>query len=268
LPEGFYRACGFHVCGGRAVRIDILERLGDQIRPLVSWKPDGEKTEAPAGALGGGAFKVQPDMMAILGCSHEELNGVLKALGYRLERRPVTPQPAAGAASASNGAATETADGAATETADGAAANAHATASHDSPDNHANSDNEEPQADEAARAATENGARAAEPVYEEIWRPRRRPERRKRPRQQDKAAQGEPRNAPRQSRQTEGEQARGAKPANDKRGPKKKRAAHGKGQAKPAASADKKQAAVDPDSPFAALQGLKDKMERDMQERA
>jgi len=257
LPEGFYRACGFHVCGGRAVRIDILERLGDQIRPLVSWKPDGQNAEPPAGALGGGAFKVQPDMMAILGCSHEELNGVLKALGYRLERRPVTPQPAAGAS-----------NGAATGTPDGEAANAHATAAHDSPDNHANSDNEEPQADEPARAANEDGAHAAEPVYEEIWRPRRRPERRKRPRQQDKAAQGEPRNAPRQSRQTEGEQARGAKPANDKRGPKKKRAAHGKGQAKPAANAGKKQAAVDPDSPFAALQGLKDKMERDMQERA
>ena len=94
LPEAFYRACGFHLCGNRAVRLDILERLGDLIRPLVSWKPNGEAAEPPPGALGGGAFKVQPDMMAILGCSQDELNGVLKALGYRLERRPVTPQPA------------------------------------------------------------------------------------------------------------------------------------------------------------------------------
>lgn len=31
VPEAFYRVTGFHVCGPRAVRIDMLERLADQI---------------------------------------------------------------------------------------------------------------------------------------------------------------------------------------------------------------------------------------------
>ena len=31
LPEAFYRVAGFHLCGPRAVRIDMLERLADQI---------------------------------------------------------------------------------------------------------------------------------------------------------------------------------------------------------------------------------------------
>ena len=239
LPEGFYRACGFHVCGGRAVRIDILERLGDQIRPLVSWKPDGESAEPPAGALGGGAFKVQPDMMAILGCSQEELNGVLKALGYRLERRP----SASRTAHAEGEASPQT-------------QSVCATAGEAAPS--------EPETAEAANAE----AQPAEPQYEEIWRPRRRPERRKRPQQQDRAGETERRNAPRDARKLDGDQSQETKRANDKRGTKKKRAAPGKSALKSTANTDKKQPAVDPDSPFAALQGLKEKMERDMQERA
>ena len=39
VPKGFYRAAGFHVCGERAVRVDILERLADLIRPAVSYRP-------------------------------------------------------------------------------------------------------------------------------------------------------------------------------------------------------------------------------------
>ena len=34
-PEAFYRAYGYHVCGPRAVRLDMLERLADLIRPLL-----------------------------------------------------------------------------------------------------------------------------------------------------------------------------------------------------------------------------------------
>ena len=38
MPEAFYRACGYHLCGPRAVRMDILERLADMIRPLIAWR--------------------------------------------------------------------------------------------------------------------------------------------------------------------------------------------------------------------------------------
>jgi ATP-dependent RNA helicase SUPV3L1/SUV3 len=90
IPEAFYRACGFHVCGPRIVRIDILERLADFIRPLLGWraKPNNT-TPAPKGSTGDGGFTVIPEMMSILGCSPEEVGHVLKALGFRVERRPV-----------------------------------------------------------------------------------------------------------------------------------------------------------------------------------
>lgn len=92
VPEAFYRAYGFHVCGPRAVRFDILERLADLIRPLLAFrsKPN-EPAMPPKGSTGDGGFTVTPDMMSILGCSPEELSQVLKALGFRLDRRLVTP---------------------------------------------------------------------------------------------------------------------------------------------------------------------------------
>ncbi|MEM1371327.1 MAG: helicase, partial [Pseudomonadota bacterium] len=92
IPDEFYRAYGYHVCGPRAVRLDILERLSDQIRPLVSWrkKPDSD-AQPPKGASGDGGFIAQPEMMSILGCSPDELSEVLKAVGFKLERRRKRP---------------------------------------------------------------------------------------------------------------------------------------------------------------------------------
>ncbi len=90
VNENYYRAFGFHLCGPRAVRLDILERLADLIRPLLAWRAErANGAEQPAGATGDGGFKATPDMMSILGCSPDELGEVLKALGFRLERRPL-----------------------------------------------------------------------------------------------------------------------------------------------------------------------------------
>src|SRR5690606_16859498 len=96
VPEVFYRACGYHVCGPRAVRIDILERLADLIRPLLAWRPNPENPSAtpPKGSTGDGGFVVIPEMMSILGCSPDELSAVFTSLGFRLDRRPVKPAPA------------------------------------------------------------------------------------------------------------------------------------------------------------------------------
>ncbi|MBI1385754.1 MAG: helicase [Rhizobiales bacterium] len=96
-PEEFYRIAGFHLCGPRAVRIDMLERLSDMIRPLVAWRRpdeghDGAKP-APRGATGDGGFVVLPEMMSILGCSSDELGAVLNALGFRMEKRPLASMP-------------------------------------------------------------------------------------------------------------------------------------------------------------------------------
>jgi ATP-dependent RNA helicase SUPV3L1/SUV3 len=95
LPDEFYRAAGFGVTGPRAVRVDMLERLADIIRPLTSWKPTEANAEPPIGAAGGGAFKIRPEMMSIMGCSGDELSAILESLGFRKEMRPVK-RPAAG----------------------------------------------------------------------------------------------------------------------------------------------------------------------------
>ena len=58
-PEAFYRAYGYHVCGPRAVRLDMLERLADLIRPLLGWRGNNGATP-PKGATGDGGFTVDP----------------------------------------------------------------------------------------------------------------------------------------------------------------------------------------------------------------
>ncbi len=91
IPEAFYRAYGFHVCGPRAVRIDMLERLADLIRPLLSWRAKAGGDTPPKGSTGDGGFTVIPEMMSILGCSPEELGQVLSVLGFRSEKRELAP---------------------------------------------------------------------------------------------------------------------------------------------------------------------------------
>src|SRR5262249_9028022 len=96
LPEAFYRVAGYHLCGPRAVRIDMLERLSDLIRPLVAWRFDpNNQAPPPKGATGDGGFRTTSEMMSILGCSATELGNVLKVLGFRLDRRRVDAAAAA-----------------------------------------------------------------------------------------------------------------------------------------------------------------------------
>lgn len=91
VPAEFYRAYGFHMCGPRAVRIDMLERLADLIRPLLGWRRKEASDTPPKGSTGDGGFTVIPEMMSILGCSTEELGQVLTALGFRSTTREVKP---------------------------------------------------------------------------------------------------------------------------------------------------------------------------------
>jgi ATP-dependent RNA helicase SUPV3L1/SUV3 len=90
MPEPYWRAAGFHVAGSRAVRIDMLERLSDLIRTRISFRP-AENSAAPTGATGDGGFRAVPDLMSVVGCSGEEFASILKALGFRRERRPLAP---------------------------------------------------------------------------------------------------------------------------------------------------------------------------------
>ncbi|MGF7158423.1 ATP-dependent RNA helicase SUPV3L1/SUV3 [Rhodoligotrophos appendicifer] len=92
-PKGFYRAVGFRVCGTRAVRIDMLERLADVIRPRVFWRPQFDGDTRPNGSVEGGGFTVVPDMMSLVGCSGEEFASILRTLGFRCENRVIEPSP-------------------------------------------------------------------------------------------------------------------------------------------------------------------------------
>ncbi|MGH6736798.1 MAG: helicase-related protein [Methyloceanibacter sp.] len=87
IPEPYWRAAGFHVAGNRAVRIDMLERLSDLIRARVTWRTSGDGASAPAGATGDGGFRAVPELMSMVGCSGDEFASILRALGFRLERR-------------------------------------------------------------------------------------------------------------------------------------------------------------------------------------
>ncbi len=82
-----YRIAGYRICGGRAVRVDILERLADLVRAALAWRP-GAAGHKPAGAIEGFGFTVSVGMTSLAGCSGEDFASVLRSLGYRMERRP------------------------------------------------------------------------------------------------------------------------------------------------------------------------------------
>ncbi len=83
LPE-FYRLSGFRILGKKAVRVDILERLADLIRPAIMWR-EGKGVERPDGGFEGTGFMVTPAMMSILGATHEDMNEILSTLGYQAD---------------------------------------------------------------------------------------------------------------------------------------------------------------------------------------
>jgi ATP-dependent RNA helicase SUPV3L1/SUV3 len=90
LTQDAYRLLGYKLCGERAVRVDILERLADLIRPALSWRPN-TGAEKPAGAFDGRSFVVTQAMTSLTGSAGEDFASVLRALGYRMDRRPPLP---------------------------------------------------------------------------------------------------------------------------------------------------------------------------------
>jgi ATP-dependent RNA helicase SUPV3L1/SUV3 len=94
LPRDAYRLLGYRQCGERAVRVDILERLADLIRPALAWR-ETSPGEKPTGAFDGRGFVVTQAMTSLTGSAGEDFASILRALGYRMERRPpLPPKPA------------------------------------------------------------------------------------------------------------------------------------------------------------------------------
>ncbi len=88
IAKGLYRAAGFRVCGGRAVRVDILERLADLIRPAIAYVPGTTPGEPPPGTADRDGFVATVGMTSLVGCSGEDFASILKSLGYVVDRRP------------------------------------------------------------------------------------------------------------------------------------------------------------------------------------
>jgi ATP-dependent RNA helicase SUPV3L1/SUV3 len=177
-PKPLYRTAGYRVAGERAVRVDILERLADLIRPALSWR-EGVQTAKPDGAFDGRGFTVTGAMTSLTGASGEDFASILRSLGYRLDRRikppeakPAEPAPAGPAAAG----IAPTADAAVVDAAPEVAAGpVPATASLEmlpAPDFVPDAPPAEPS--DAAVVAKP----AEEPVYIDVWRPAGRSEKR------------------------------------------------------------------------------------------
>ena len=88
IDRRFYLAAGFRVSGERAVRVDILERLADLIRPAINYRPGMTPGAPPPGAADRDGFVVTVGMTSLAGCSGEPFASILKSLGYVMESRP------------------------------------------------------------------------------------------------------------------------------------------------------------------------------------
>ncbi|WP_422378743.1 helicase-related protein [Roseibium sp.] len=159
IDKALYKVVGFRVCGPRAVRVDILERLADLIRPLIAWKPLDAEVSPPEGAIEtGGGFTVTVAMTSLLGCAGEDFSAVLKSLGYRVEtkevQRPVVAKPAVEETTASEAAA-ETEAPASDEATEAAAPDAPEAAASEAADEAATTDAPVAEATEAESPAEE-----------------------------------------------------------------------------------------------------------------
>ena len=84
------------------MRVDILERLADLIRPAIAYRPGVTPGEPPAGAADQDGFVVTGAMTSLVGCAGEDFASILRSLGYVSESRPgpaitvpLAPPPAA-----------------------------------------------------------------------------------------------------------------------------------------------------------------------------
>ena len=179
-----YEVAGFKVAGKRAVRVDILERLADIIRPLIALDPKRHEGELPAGAAEGNGFRVTVEMTSLLGTAGEDFASILNSLGYRLRRTPKVAPEAAPVEAASAETVAEAPveapagdDDAAARAVEGRSGGDEEAGSIDAaaadlgapaPEGHVPS---EPAAQAAPVEAAAEPAAPAEPEFDEIWFP-------------------------------------------------------------------------------------------------
>lgn len=285
----FYKLAGFRFLGKRAVRIDILERLADLIRPLLQWKPG--QSARPEGAYDGRRFTTTTAMLSILGATPDDMEEILKGLGYRADS--VTADEAQ-AFLASQDAASGSAVGE-TEQEPAIAGDTEGDSEAGAADNDHSSDAKQPEessdptdAVTASLVAVDDGVAVtagdadsvAEPRPVLLWRPGGRGDsqrgeragerkgRGRRPEGESQGQQGQGRRDDRRrdgsgkSRSQEGEKG-GQSQRDDRkdrphRNDRDQRPQQNRFEAKP----PRKEKPVDPDSPFAKLAALKEQMKK------
>lgn len=265
-----YEIAGFKVAGKRAVRVDILERLADIIRPLIALDAGRPYAgELPAGAAEGNGFRVTVEMTSLLGCSGEDFASILTSLGYRVRRTPKTVASAVPAEASAEALAPEQVPAnseAGTEPAEGAVEVALVEPAAESV---------APEAAPVEKAAADpadpaDPAVPAEPEFDEVWFPGRRnnDQRRHEPRaRKDTEGDGQqnrrnerPRHN-RGPRRPEGEgRPAGARPNGKGRDDARTRPDKGE-QKDRRPQREERKPVFDPDSPFAALAALRGKSE-------
>ena len=270
-----YEIAGFKVAGKRAVRIDILERLADIIRPLIALDAGRPYAgELPAGAAEGNGFRVTVDMTSLLGCSGEDFSSILTSLGYRVRRTPKTPAPVVPAEASAEAPALEQVledNPASIEPSDESAAPAEPAEA--APPVEPVAEGAVPDAAPAEVLAAEPAA-PAEPEFDEVWFPGRRnhEQRRHEPRGR-RDAEGEGQQGRRNDRQRPNNANRGQRPEGAER-PQGGKPQHGKGRDEQRRNRpdkgerpdrrpprEERKPVFDPDSPFAALAALRGKTE-------
>lgn len=278
----FYKLAGFRFLGKRAVRIDILERLADLIRPLLQWKPG--TSPRPEGAYDGRRFVATTSMLSILGATPDDMEEILKGLGYRADA--VSAAEAAAFLGSLDTAAGEAQPAVAETVAE--AAEAPAEESSPAPAEQSNEAGEpsaavagpavDGQAPEAQETSAGDSATATEepeapkPVL--LWRPGGRNENQ---RGGARPPQGDRRPGPRGEKRAEGDAGarQGGRPNRENRRSEGKPDRPGRGdrterqdRGKPPQSArfeskpPRKEKPIDPDSPFAKLAALKEQMKK------
>ncbi len=291
----FYKLAGFRFLGKRAVRIDILERLADLIRPLLQWKPG--TPARPDGAYDGRRFTTTTAMLSILGATPDDMEEILKGLGYRADSVSAE-EAAAFLATQAGSTATEAAAGAEKSDEDGVEeadqvgestgeAEAAPAPSEDAPPSDAAS------AEATASEQPAEAAEAAEPKPVLLWRPGGRSDNQRgtgRP-GGDRRPQGQRNQAPREGGEGRAE-GRGEGRRDDRRsdnrgdrrddnrgkfggkgerqdrgdrkdrGPRPERDNNKSQPARFEAKPPRKEKPVDPDSPFAKLAALKEQLKK------
>ena len=237
-----YTRAGYRVAGERAIRIDMLERLADQLRAEDSR----------------GGFEAKADMLSITGMTLEQFADLMQGLGYKAEkgeREKVKAAP-------------EAAAGEEAKPADAAPASDGEAAAEAAPTDEALE--AAPAGDEAqaAEPPAENAdTAAAEPVMEVFYTftwggfGRRQGGQGGQGRRGQGQGQGDRNARGGDRKQGDRPRGKGGKPGGKPGGRRDDRG--GKGGNKPKtfqARPPKKEKAIDPDNPFAAaLMGLKDK---------